>query len=416
MTGTPARGSGVAASELALVGEQLWPSSTPPNSRVVEPAGATPGWIEVERHRVVGRKNRMDQVLPLRASTAARSLLAYARLRPLRPRIARITLATAVLLGVGIARRTIALEVRADAATENDTVLRQLRKTFGDQISASMHVRRTANRKALLQLVDRRGLTVGFAKLARSEVTSTGIRNETRVLQQLDGGSSTVRTPRVLAAGECGPFPYVVTEPLPLHIRAVSAALADTPSIDEFVAVAPLSRHAAPAATQHVLAMRARMAQLREAAAVQPLLEGLDQLLAAIERYEEPMPVAKWWHGDFAFWNVGRTPDGRLWCWDFENVEHDALAGLDVVHWHASRRRDRRGPDGVGERKGILSDSLPVLHALGLAAPAKLNVLFDTYIAEIALRTLETAATDGWSRTWTSSAALASLMRNSLEH
>lgn len=419
MTATvPGKGKS-ARSEIALVAEQLWPSCTAPQFRAVEPAAPTADWTEIERHRVAGRGNRIDLVLPLNGLAAARSLMAYSRLRPLRLRVKRAVVALTVLLTARVSRRTIALEMRADFDSTADTVVRQLRESLGADISITMPVRRAANRKALLQLVDGRGVTVGFAKLARNKVSAEGIRNETVVLRQLEGGSATVRTPRVLVAGECGAFPYVVTEPLPRDIRGVTPALAETPSIAEFAAIAPIARMAQAAETQHLVRMRARASKLHEtlaqnASGAHPLLRLLDQLLRAVESYDQPMPVGKWWHGDFAFWNVGRTPDGVLWCWDFENLEHDALAGLDVLHWHASRRREARGADGVGERQGILSDSMPILHALGLGEPRTLAVLFHTYIAEIMLRTLETVALDGWSRTWTSAPELQRLATRAL--
>lgn len=414
MTGSSPGDGKSQPSEIALVAEQLWPSLTAPDFRAVEPSTPAAEWVEVERHRVAGRNKRIDLVLPRSPFAAARSLTAYARLRSPRLRAKRAAVALTVLITAPFSRRAISLEVRSTSDASVDTVLHQLRATLGSDISVTMPVRRAANRKALLQLVDPRGNTVGFAKLARNEVSAEGIRNETAVLGQLDGGSPEVRTPHVLTAGECGPYPYLVTEPLPRNIRAVTPALDQTPSIAEFTAIAPIARVARASETGHVARMRARAAKLHDASDARPLLGVLDQLLRAVERSEDPMPVGHWWHGDFAFWNVGRTPDGVLWCWDFENVDDDALAGLDVLHWHASRRRETRGADGVGDRQGILADSMPILHALGVGEGAPTNVLFQAYIAEIVLRTLETVALDGWSRTWTHAEQLERLATGAL--
>lgn len=403
----------IPVAELALVAEQLWPTCTYPAFRVSDKA-ATPGWVEVERHRALGRRKQINLLLPSRRIAAARALVAYSRLRPLARRGARVALAVGVLSGI-VRQSTVVLESREGTSPQIITVLQQLGKSLGDGLEAVMHVRRTANRKALLQVVNRRGETIGYAKLARNEVSTAGISKEIEILEKLAGGSSELRTPRVLVTGECGPFPFLLTEPLPRSIRRLTVALADTPSITEFTAVAPLSRTGRASSTGHVASMHARVERLRQLPAMAPLVSALDEILHRIAESPCTMPIAQWWHGDFAFWNVGRAPDGTLWCWDFENVEHDALAGLDILHWHASRRRDIEGARGVGDREGILADSAPLLRALGIVAPEKLRVLYQTYIAEIVLRTLETAADDGWSRVWTDSSALKGLSNRALK-
>lgn len=403
----PARGEDslhgpvTATPELALVAEQLWPTCASPDYRVVDHVGTHADWITVEQQRVIGRRGRIDVILPARRSAAARALAAYSRLRAIRPRLTRLALAGGVLLGL-VPERNVVLEARKDIASDTVTVLRELAQTLGSDIGAAMHVRRSANRKALLHVVNRRGDTLGYAKLARNDVSSAGIRNEIQALSELGGGTDVVRVPRVLTAGTLGDFPYLVTEPLPPRIRAVTPALGDAPSIAEFAALSPVVRSGLPRSTEHLARMHSRTDRLRQVAEVEPLLGVLDTLLGHATQSELVMPIARWSHGDFAFWNVGRTPQGQLWCWDFENVERDALAGLDVLHWHASRRRERSGVEGVGDRAGILSDSLPTLRAFGVASPEKLAILYRTYIAEIVLRTLETAADDGWSRTWVS--------------
>lgn len=225
------------------------------------------------------------------------------------------------------------------------------------------------------------------------------MRNEIAVLEVLDGGTGCVKSPRVLLKGEVGGFPYVVTEPLPHEIRAVTASLSETPLITELAAMAPVSRWSRPAETGHIQSLRVRAQNLVGTSQTE-FLGLLEDLLSTVEVGEVELPVAERFHGDFAFWNVGRTPDGTLWCWDFEGTESDALAGLDIVHWHASRRRHQNGPEGLLDRSGILADAAGVLRAFGAGSRDAHLAIYRTYIAEIVIRTLEAAATDGWLRVW----------------
>lgn|GEM_PF-3573697 len=398
------------ADELQLCSEQLWPQFDRQGYRVIASANTPAGWIEVERHRAFGRRNRIDMILPVDRLPAARALSAYPGLRPFRRRMGRLALAAGLVTGLVGPVRSLAL-ISADSDTGTRTVMQQLREALSKDISAAMHVRRAANRKALLQVVDDRGNTLGFAKLARNDVSLTGIRNEIDALTELDGGSGTVRTPRVLLSGESGGFPFVFSEPLPSSIRGCTTSIADTPTIAEFADLAPVRRWGSAGHTGHVKRLRARLRVLPGASGPSALITALGELLAMIDREEERMPIAKWSHGDFAFWNTGRARDGTLWCWDFENVEIDALAGLDVLHWHASRRRVSRGPDGVGDRVGILSDSADLLAAFGVGSAASRALLYRTYIADIGMRTLETAYADGWQNVWARPDELEHLVR-----
>lgn len=406
--GRSSRDGDLSATEIRLVAEQMWPGLAEPCFRAVAGTVASPGWEMVERHAVMGWKGRIDLIVPDSRAAAARALSSYARLRPMRRRIGRRLLAAGISAGAVRPLGTVGLEKQAggptpvDDATGNaiETTVHQLRAAFGEEITVAMHVRRSANRKALLQVLDRRGATLGFAKIARDAVSSAGIVNETTALEVLDGGTSTVRVPRVLLKGRSGRYPFVVTEPLPEDIRRIGPALVDTPSISEFTEICRVARWGPPRESCHVERLRERTQNLAKSADAARAHRSLDDLLQAIEGTDNEMPIGRWWHGDFAFWNSGRSRDGQLWCWDFENVEYDALAGLDAIHWHASRRRIVRGAAGVSEREGILADAAPLLQALGEGRAMAHRALYRVYIAEIAARTLEMAAADGWSRVW----------------
>ena len=400
--------------ELGLVGDQLWPGCHPPDYLISDGRKLPSGWVEIESHRIMGRRGRADLIIPLSNSVAARALPSYSHLRPIPTRIPRLAAAAALGSRLIRPRRTIVLAAREGVNATITPVLSQLSESLGSDLSAVMHVRRTANRKALLQLVDGKGITVGFAKIARDAMTSQYVRNEAAALRLFDGGDALVRTPRLIAEGEARGYPYVVTEPLPFNIRAVRGDSGGAPSIAEYASIAPISRWAVASQTEHVRGLRVRSSSL-DGIAAPAHLEPLTELLDYIDSVPIQMPVAERFHGDLSFWNVGRTPSGTLWCWDFEGTENDALAGLDIVHWYASRRRAREGVRGLRDRPGILADSSPTLTAFGIASANSTALVFSLYIAEIVTRTLEMAAADGWSHVWCGPADVMGLLADASE-
>ncbi|MFC6236035.1 hypothetical protein ACFPZL_13175, partial [Leucobacter soli] len=68
--GDDTRGAGdcgrLAAAEIALVAEQLWPGCARPDFRAVAGPAGTTGWVEVERHAVLERGGRIELILPAR--------------------------------------------------------------------------------------------------------------------------------------------------------------------------------------------------------------------------------------------------------------------------------------------------------------------------------------------------------------
>lgn len=381
------------AADLELVAEQVWPSYVSGDYRVLGSESPPTGWFPVERFSVLGRGKRVSLILPCERSVAARGLKAHPGLRSMPRRAGRIVLALGLASRLIRVRRTITLY--SQGAEIPPTVLSQIGHELQIAPAAVMRVRRSANRKALMQILDVNGRTVGYAKIARDARTAAGIQTETRMLQQLAGGTKAVRTPKVILTGELGGLPYLVTEPLPRTLRGMRPG-GPPPSIEEFAELMPVSRWAPPARTRHFRGLETR-AQMVTSRGLGP---GIDDLLQGVRNIGETLPVTSRFHGDFAFWNLGRSSDGRLWCWDFEDATDDALAGMDIVHWHASTRRRSHGAAGLLDFAGILNDAAEALRAVGIGSVRARAALMHTYIAEIALRTLEVVASSGWAGAW----------------
>lgn len=398
--------------DLALIAEQIWPGLDGPDLRVVGVPGDDPQWSLLEAHRVLLWRGVAGMVLPSGRRAASRCLVEHARLRPTHRRIERSIWGALVGLGAPGTRGAIGLEVRGDALPRSPrTVVQVLRDELGrDDLAVAMAVRRTANRKAVLQVVDSSGATLGFAKLGWNEISSRGVHAESNALRQRRGGVDSLRTPRVLLDGKANGFPFVLMEPLPSKLRRIGVNSSEGPSAQEFAAVAPVTRHDIPANTGHIRRLRKRLSALD----CVERFESYSALLALLEVVEQEsclMPVGAGWHGDFAYWNVGRAPDGTLWCWDFENAEEDALVGLDVLHWHASRLRTLSGPAGLSDGLRVRRDGALDLHALGLDEH-QIKVVHRLYVVEIVARTLEMVATDGWDAVWASPGELDQVARS----
>jgi hypothetical protein len=125
------------------------------------------------------------------------------------------------------------------------------------------------------------------------------------------------------------------------------------------------------------------------------------------------LPVTGRWHGDLTPWNCARDGDGRLWCWDWEGSETDAVAGLDALHWALSVRRERAGgPEGV-LLADCLGDALPYLRALGLSSDAG-RLVAAVYVVTVAERAVGLAARAGWEHAWISPQQLTELLTQAL--
>lgn len=406
----------VPVSELALVAEQLWPGLGGPDLRVSAGRSGDSAWVPIERHGLALWRGRAGMVLPEDRRIAARSLAHYARLRPRRRRLIRRVWTALIASGVRGLWGSIALEARNGShAIHTRTVVRDLREQWGaTECSVAMSVRRTANRKALLQVVDGAGDTIGFAKLGWNEISSCGIRAEREALDQLDGGSESFRVPRVLRESEVNGFPYLLVEPLPDEIRRVGVDSREPPSSSEFAEISPTVRWARPGETAHVRRLVERISVLGDTLGASGGVTELGSLLGDVVSDARLMPVVARWHGDFAFWNVGRTPDGILWCWDFENSENDALLGLDVMHWHASRLRRLSGPLGLADATALRREAESDLRDCGLDEDQRVMV-HRIYIAEIAARGLEMAASDGWDSVWATPGEIEQIARSAYD-
>jgi hypothetical protein len=106
------------------------------------------------------------------------------------------------------------------------------------------------------------------------------------------------------------------------------------------------------------------------------------------------LPVTDTWHGDLTPWNCGRDGDGRLWIWDWEDADRDALAGLDSLHWCIASARVTGGSTGLIDLDAGLRAATPHLTALGIP-PQHRGTVAGAYVLGVLDRACTLARTAG---------------------
>lgn len=400
----------VPSSELALVAEQLWPGLERSRLQVSLGSRVPSGAVVLERHSLLVWRKRILMVLPSNRRIAAAALRVYGGLRPRRRRAVRQALSLFIRLGMPL--KQLVVYERCSAGPGTRTVLTVIADRLRiERPAIAMSVRRTANRKALLQVLDQRGRTVGFVKMGWNATSSRGVEVERVALSEIDGGTDRIRTPRVLASGTVNGFPYLLVEPLPTDLYRDGEGFPEAPELEPLFRI---HRMAPVAQTGHFQRLVRRVAVLEKVPETAEVIESLTILLEEVGKRGQEMAVVERWHGDFASWNVGRTAEGTVWCWDFENGDQDALLGLDVVHWHASVLRETRGAAGLMDSDALRRNAARGLTECGLG-PEEQTVVHAVYIAEVVARTLEIAAADVWSAVWASPEDLIAILTPALK-
>src|SRR5699024_11489153 len=161
----------IAPAELSSVAEQLWPGLGGGDLRVSTGASSDPSWVTIEQHALGLWRGDVAMVLPHHRRVATRALRQYRNLRSGKRQLGRWAWGRAIATGHHALWGTIALEARrGSAAAQTTTPVQELVRSLGQQEAHfAMSVRRTANRKALLQVVDTTGATVGF-EIGRAHV------------------------------------------------------------------------------------------------------------------------------------------------------------------------------------------------------------------------------------------------------
>ena len=277
-------------------------------------------------------------------TTAARSLLSYNRLRPLRVRAVRAAMGSTLRLGAG----GLISEPRQMVAPPDAPVLL-------DHLASVLDVPRVvfaATEKGgsgfvtpVLQLFTPDGRNVGFAKIGWDAVTDAMIRTEADALERAArAGWDSVSVPEVVWHGEWEDLSLLVTAPMPRTVRRLRPS--ELPPISPLLDVAlldgPTQRHRVDMSTYWADA-RATAAHAIDAGRT----ELADRLDAVAREHEAVELTFGRWHGDWVEWNLARA-DGRLFAWDWAYSAPDVPFGFDLLQFfHLRHRVLREAPPAV---------------------------------------------------------------------
>lgn len=190
-----------------------------------------------------------------------------------------------------------------------------------------------ANRKAVVQLHDRRGRTCAWVKVAHNELTRALLDAEVASLTALaDGAPDAFRVPAVLARGDFDGVAWAALEPLGVERR-------HRPALDAVDAVARAIEATAPPSSGPAAAS-VFAARLRRLSAGLPAAEPAVARLA--ERAgQADLPLAAS-HGDFVPWNM-LSGEPRPAVWDWERYDRATPVGFDRIHYRVQLGIQRRG-------------------------------------------------------------------------
>ncbi len=293
---------------------------------------------------------------------AARSVLAYNRLRPLKVRVARGVIGAALWSGAaGRISESREIVAAPDAAVLLDhlaAVLGEPRVVFaGTEKGGSGFV------TPVLQLFSPDGRSIGFAKIGWDPVTTAMIHAEADALELAGrAGWDRVRVPEVAWRGSWEGLELLVTAPMPSAARRLRSA--ELPPIEPLLDVAgldgPVTRHKVTASTYWAEAVATAEIAIRS---------GRSQLLDHLEAVERDHGDAELtfgrWHGDWVEWNLA-VAGGDLWAWDWAYSAADVPFGLDLLQFFHLRHLVLREEAADVALTYAAADAQPGLARLGI--------------------------------------------------
>lgn len=387
-----------------LLVEQLWGPALDSGDVRVQVGDGPPGWTEVESYWMFPDARRARLLLPRgpRAVTRA-AAVHYRGLRRPSKNLSRSVLGLGARAGVPLAADRLGVWARdPSAAAAARLPLAVLGEALGaGPLFAAAGVRSGANRKATLHLLDASGTPVGYAKVGWSPVTDAFVRTEAATLREVGGhrGGRT-QAPALLAEVDHHGHPVIVTEPLPLDVRGARSTAVVPPTSQEVFALTPVHRWGPLAGTTQMQVLGGRLRALPQDDVTRDVRGPALDLHERVRKHGADLPVTTRWHGDFAPWNRARDGSGRLWVWDWESSEPDAVAGLDPLHWAFSERRPASGRNQVVDLAGCLHDARPHLRAAGVPRSSE-GAVAAAYALTVLERALDLAVrSGGWDRLW----------------
>ena len=344
MTDSPV-GAGDALTDLLATAQTLLHGSVSGRTAQMRPNIARPEQLAFGLVPNARSPRLLVPLVPKRA--AGNALRRFSAATPLLEAASRVLVSKAVSLMPGrVLREQISIESGRTGLADH------LSDVLGERVTMSLGIGNArVNRKPVLQVFDRRGNTVAFAKIGDSDVSREDVTAEGRALRQLGARQwNRLRIPKLISETDwCG-------------MRVLLMSALEVPPLQR-----PWGRWEPPLAAMSELsdAFSAGSGSLHES----PWIERQRQLGSKVRddsmrrRFGRCVDfVCGWsggellpfscWHGDWTAWNMGRAR-GKILLWDWERFETGVPSGLDALHYHVNSVTVRSGSSADAFRRGV---------------------------------------------------------------
>jgi hypothetical protein len=236
--------------------------------------------------------------------------------------------------------------------TRHETLSDYLGRALGTSVTFTISVGTArANRKPILQIFDRAGRTMAYAKIGDGDVSVADVTREAAALDAIAGKlPDAFDVPTKLHFGSWTGMAVLVISPLRTSARQRPISRLKLPlremeqlsaSFDEGITRLP----DAPffnRALHHIEHLQHPIRRRRL----------LDLCAAFGDAADGTMVALGGWHGDWTPWNMARS-GGRLQLWDWERFERGTPIGFDLNHFLLNTVTRRIGFNSQGVRSAM---------------------------------------------------------------
>jgi len=267
-----------------------------------------------------------------------------------------------------------------------DSIERHLSGALGTDVRVGVMLgTRRANQKPVLQVFDRDGRLLAFAKVGHNDLTAALVRREAECLAVVAAaGPRGFHIPEVLDHATWNGLEVLVISALPVDSRR------RVPEADRVRAMQEVAQ--LRGSTRVGLADSSFWTRLTTSIdALEPGLgsERLRTAATAIAHSagDREVTLASW-HGDWGHWNMGLSKGepgaGELQVWDWERFDDAVPLGFDAVHFAAQRVRPGQR-EAQRQEEAFLGGLPAALDQLGVE-PALHDLTLRLYLLEIVTR------------------------------
>jgi hypothetical protein len=239
------------------------------------------------------------------------------------------------------------------------------------------------NVKPVIQVMDRRGKPLAYAKIGWNDLTKDLVRNEARALRAWEASPPrSFGVPRLIRETGWNGLTVALLSPIPHRLMRRGRMNASPPArvLAEVIELgdserAPLGRSA------YWSGVMSRIEALDGSEVASGLRSALSRVGSDAGDVELRFGSC---HGDWTPWNMGRA-DGRLFVWDWERYADPVPVGFDALHFEFEVAFHKQRADVAAAAERALACAARSLDLLDVPANAR-RLLARLYAVERILR------------------------------